>query len=115
MPPSFINPNEDGSVDPDWQEAIEYAEDKYRKLIAKGWPPQKARSVFPNALASRIVTTTNLRNWRHCFIMRSTQEAHPQMKQVILPLLAEFKSKIPIVFDDIEPLTKQTLSMSRMR
>src|SRR5665213_1753729 len=70
MPPSFIYP--DGGVaeemDHDWQEAIDYAEEKYKRLIAKGWPPQKARSVFPNALSSRIFVTGNLRNGRHALI-----------------------------------------------
>ncbi len=46
IPPSFIYP--DGGVleemDADWKAAIEFAEESYKKLIAKGWPPQKARS-----------------------------------------------------------------------
>ena len=37
------------------------------------------------------------------------------MRQVTIPLLAEFKAKIPILFDDIEPLAKQSESMKRMR
>jgi thymidylate synthase (FAD) len=98
-----------------WIEAIEYCQEAYKVMIDCGASPQIARSVFPNALASRIIITGNLRNWRHFFIMRTTKEAHPQMRQVTIPLLEEFKSKIPILFDDLEPLTKQTESMKRMR
>ncbi|MBI3908849.1 MAG: FAD-dependent thymidylate synthase, partial [Pseudomonas fluorescens] len=29
--------------------------------------------------------TGNLRNWRHFLIMRTTKEAHPQMRQVTIP------------------------------
>ena len=35
--------------------------------------------------------------------MRTTQEAHPQMKQVTIPLLQEFQSKIPILFENKKP------------
>jgi thymidylate synthase ThyX len=80
-----------------------------------GWRPQEARSVFPNALASRRVTTGNLRNWRHFFIMRTTAEAHPQMRQVTIPLLAEFQKAFPLLFDDIVPMAKQSESMKRIR
>lgn len=84
-------------------------------MIQSGAAPQIARSVFPNALASRIIITGNLRNWRHFFIMRVTKEAHPQMRQVTIPLLKEFQEKIPILYEDIVPLEKQTISMSKMR
>lgn len=66
-------------------------------------------------VASRIIVTGNLRNWRHFFIMRTTKEAHPQMREVTIPLLAEFQSKIPILFSDIEPLAKQSESMRKGR
>ena len=87
----------------------------YKALILDGCAPQIARSVFPNALASRIIISGNLRNWRHFFIMRTTKEAHPQMRQVTIPLLREFQEKIPILYDDIEPNAKQSESMKRMR
>lgn len=101
--------------DLDWVYSIEEVEKRYKKLLAKGWRPQEARSVFPNALASRIITTGNLRNWRHFFIMRTTAEAHPQMRQVTIPLLAEFKQAFPLLFDDIEPMSRQSESMKKMR
>ena len=84
-------------------------------MIRLGCTPQIARSVFPNALSSRIVTTYNLRNWRHFLLMRTTREAHPQMRQVTIPLLAEFKEKIPVLFEDIEPEAKQADNMRKMR
>ncbi len=119
MPAAFVYPDPDnweGYIDdPDWCTFICQSEKEYKCELAKGRSPQIARSVFPNALASRIIITGNLRNWRHFFIMRTTKEAHPQMRQVTIPLLAEFKEKIPILFDDIEPGAKQSESMKRMR
>jgi len=129
MPPSFIRPPSLSEIAPNdplgyatdpnvvdaWDSAIQQAEESYITMIRRGVSPQIARSVFPNALASRIIVTGNLRNWRHLFIMRSTKEAHPQMREVIIPLLAEFKEKIPILYDDIEPLVKQSEGMRKAR
>lgn len=116
MPPSFIKPaGLSGVADAYWQTGIESAEERYRGMLTNGCSPQIARSVFPNALASRIIVTGNLRNWRHFLLMRCTQEAHPQMRQVTIPLLAEFKAKIPILFEDIEPLMKQSEAIARGR
>jgi thymidylate synthase (FAD) len=118
MPPSFIIPEgvtyeeEDAiRIRQDWTLAIQQAEMSYRNLLVVGCSPQIARSVFPNALASRIVVTTNLRNWRHILIMRTTKEAHPQMREVMIPLLEQFQMTVPILFDDIEAMNKQSEAM----
>lgn len=116
MPPSFIMPvglSIDAAMC--WRDSIRDAEDGYRLLVNSGCTPQIARSVFPNALASRIVTTYNLRNWRHFFLMRTTREAHPQMRQVTIPLLAEFQAKIPILYEDIEPEATQADNLKKAR
>ena len=116
MPASFCEPPDLG---PDarsaWLNAMDQAEMTYKYLLANGCSPQIARSVFPNALASRIVVTGNLRNWRHFFIMRTTKEAHPQMREIAIPLLAEFQERIPILFDDIEPMARQADGMRKAR
>lgn len=101
--------------DQDWVDAINFAEEKYKKLIAKGWKPELARSVFPTALATRIVVSGNLRNWRHFFLMRTTKNTHPQFRQFSIPLLEEFKSKIPILYEDIEPLASQKENLEKGR
>lgn len=97
----------DCKYDTNWLNAITAAEWNYRELLLKGWRPQEARSVFPNALASRLIMTCNLRQWRHFFLMRTSKEAHPQMKQVTIPLLNDFKQHFPVLFDDIQPEQRQ--------
>jgi thymidylate synthase (FAD) len=42
-----------------------------------------------------------MREWRHFFRLRCSSAAHPQMRQVTIPLLLHFKKEIPILFDDI--------------
>lgn len=95
------------AYEPAWLCSIRHAEDEYRNLLDIGWRPQEARSVFPNALASKLIMTGNLRCWRHFFQMRTTVEAHPQMRQVTIPLLAQFKQAVPLIFDDLQPDARQ--------
>lgn len=85
-----------------WLLAMQQAEDSYRDLRALGWRPEQARSVLPNSLKTEIVMTANLREWRHFFRLRTSMSAHPQMREVATPLLEDFKSRIPALFDDIE-------------
>jgi len=82
-----------------WHCAI--CERDYKKLIELGWSPQQARSVLPNSLKTEIVITANLREWRLIFKQRTAKVAHPQMREIMCPLLNELKTKLPIIFDDI--------------
>ena len=85
----------------DWLDAIATTESIYNTLLTKGWSPQQARSVLPNSLKTEINVSANIREWRHIFKQRTAKAAHPQMREVMCPLLDEFKTKIPILFDDI--------------
>lgn len=87
-----------------WEESILHAEQAYMQLLADGAQPQMARSVLPNSTKADIVLTGNYREWRHFLWLRAadkTGSAHPQMKEVTVPLLDELHHRIPIVFDDI--------------
>jgi len=87
----------------DWLYAMKEAEKTYMRLIEHGLPPQIARSVLPNSLKTEIVITYNLREWRHFFKLRTSKAAHPQLRQITVPMLKEFQEKIPAIFDDIIP------------
>jgi thymidylate synthase (FAD) len=84
-----------------WFIAMGDAEVNYNYLIKCGWNPGQARSVLPNSLKTEINLSANIREWRHIFTQRVAKTAHLQMREVMCPLLDEFKSKIPILFDDI--------------
>lgn len=85
-----------------WMEACQYSEQYYNALIDLGEKPQTARDVLNNALKTEIRVTMNLRSWRNFFKLRCAFNAHPQMKELAISLLTAFKSKIPVIFDDIE-------------
>ena len=94
--------NEDSIEYAMWLDAMRIVEETYNKLIEMGAEPQQARSILPNSLKTEIVVTMNLREWRHFFRLRTAKRAHPQMREIACALLADFKKKIPIIFDDIE-------------
>jgi thymidylate synthase (FAD) len=84
-----------------WRESCEWAEEYYFKLLENGATPQEARSVLPNSLKTEIVVTMNLRELRHFFKLRTAKTAHPQMREITVPLLIELKGLLPEIFDDI--------------
>lgn len=85
-----------------WEYAMKHLEAAYKTLRAMESPAQEARSVLPNSLKTEIVVTYDLREWRHFFSLRAEKSAHPQMRQIAIPLLLYFKQNIPVIFDDIE-------------
>lgn len=78
------------------------SEASYQQLLHDGWQPQQAREVLPNALKTEIVVKANLREWHHIFSLRCSKAAHPQIRTLMLGLLEDVKSVLPVVFDDIE-------------
>ncbi|MFA5298532.1 MAG: FAD-dependent thymidylate synthase [Lutibacter sp.] len=84
-----------------WYQTMNNCQNNYNFLIKQGWKPQEARSVLPNSLKTEIVVTANLREWRTIFKQRTSSAAHPQMRELMCPLLDELKTICPVVFDDI--------------
>ena len=90
-----------------WVDAMKLAESFYLSMIDYGATPQEARSVLPNSLKTEVVMTANIREWRHILNLRAagvTGAPHPQMLEVMVPLLKEMKTKLPALFDDIQPM-----------
>ena len=86
-----------------WFAAMHLADIMYSDMLAEGCTPQEARSVLPNSTKTEIVMTANLREWRHFLKLRTASAAHPQMRELTVPLLKELQAWIPVVFDDIQP------------
>ena len=85
----------------EWNQACIDAEKHYMKMLELGATPQIARSVLNNSTKSDINVTMNLREWRHFFDLRCEAPDHPQMRELVIPLLKEMSEVIPIVFDDL--------------
>ncbi len=84
-----------------WQNAVEDAEIAYFEMLAAGAKPEEARSVLPNSLKTEIVMTLDIRAWRNFFKLRSDSHAHPQMREVSDMILAVFKNRYPVFFEDL--------------
>lgn len=86
-----------------WKQSMFVAEKEYFELLNWGCTPQEARSVLPSSIKTEVVMTANLREWRHFLKLRTAKAAHPQMRELTVPLLHELQERIPVVFDDIQP------------
>lgn len=84
-----------------WLKTMQICEDAYKAMIDAGESPQIARSVLPNSLKTEIVITANLRQWREIFRQRTAKAAHPQMREIMIPLLTKLKAELPVIFDNI--------------
>ena len=82
-----------------WKSANEYLERVYMEMLQNKCKPEEARSILPNSLATEIVITTNLRQWRHILKLRTSNKAHSQMREVMIPLLNELKKLVPVIFN----------------
>lgn len=85
-----------------WKSAMLQAEQHYFQLIKNGATAQEARSVLPNSLKTEIVVTANIREWRNILKLRTSTAAHPQIREVMIPLLKELQDKVPVLFEDIQ-------------
>lgn len=82
-----------------WITAMEDLEEKYNFLVEEmDWKPEQARSVLPNSLKTEIVVTANLRQWREILRQRTSKFAHPQMRELMIPLHEELKLKLDPIF-----------------
>ena len=84
-----------------WFETMQRIEETYFRMLQMGAKPQEVRSILTNSLKTEIVVTMNLREWRHFFRLRTSERAHPQMREIAGMVLKGLREKIPVIFDDI--------------
>lgn len=69
--------------DPDVRMAVMQSLATYKELRSKGVAPQLARYVLPNAMRTRLVMSTNIREWRHIIRLRLDKSAQPEMRELM--------------------------------
>lgn len=80
----------------DWKEvdsflhALEIAENQYFDLLNLGWIAQQARAVLPNSLKTELIMTGTIEQWEGFFKLRCAKDAHPQARELAVPLYEEF-------------------------
>jgi thymidylate synthase (FAD) len=84
-----------------WYNAMVAAERAYFELLNAGALAQEASSVLPNSLKTEIVMTMNLCEWFYFFESQTALSEHPQIGEIVIPMLKEFKRQMPAIFEDI--------------
>lgn len=79
----------------DFLSGLGSSERSYFRLINRGWKPQQARQVLPNALKTELVMTGFVSDWQHLCNLRTsiiaeTGQPHPDCSNLIDPLYKEF-------------------------
>lgn len=80
----LLYPEVDNLSDPAncFLQSIKNAEYYYFMLVNRGWKPQQARQVLPNATKTELVMTGFESDWEHFFELRCSGAAHPDAKKL---------------------------------
>jgi len=84
-----------------WKKEVKNIEKTYKELLLKGISPQHARDILPNCLATQLIMTANLREWRYFIKLRNSKQAHPQIRQIAKDILNILYEKCPVIFEDL--------------
>ena len=71
------------------------AEIQYMKLLNDGYPPSSARDVLPNALATNLIITTNIRQWMYMIQRRCGPGDSDNMHEWCKMIRAWFEDHYP--------------------
>ncbi|MCB2182984.1 MAG: FAD-dependent thymidylate synthase [Desulfobulbaceae bacterium] len=80
-----------------WEKAMLEMEKLYTQLLETS-TAQAARTVLPNSCKTELIVYANLLQWLHMFKLRTSKGADPSMREVMIPLLDDFKKLFPAVF-----------------
>ena len=70
---------------------LEELEETYITLIKEeGWKPEQARNILPLALKTELDMCGFAEDWEHFFKLRCGTNAHPQARELAIPLKEEF-------------------------
>ena len=76
-----------------WFDVCMNSEDTYIDLLDKGWKPEQARNVLPSSLKTELYMCGFAEDWEQFFKLRTASNAHPQARELAIPLHEEFKNK----------------------
>lgn len=98
LPPAFAENSEERVV---WERLADEVKTAYQALRELGVRKEDSRFVLPNAAATRIVVTMNLRELLHVFRLRISPAAQWEIRDVCVRMLELGYSIAPNVFGDL--------------
>lgn len=96
----FDNPNNEMVAWGVWKRAIENSEKSYFEMLDLGCTAQEARTVLPNSLKTEVIMTARNYEWGHFFELRCDKAAHPQMRELAVPLFDWFSKYNSTLFNE---------------
>jgi len=81
-------------------------DERYARWRNRSWTPEKTRYFLPTGVKTEYAATLNLGSWNNFLSKRTPVAAHPQMRQIAIPLLRYFRTYLPQFFNAI-PLPEQ--------
>ena len=81
--------NKDGTFF-EFIKALQYAEYYYFILLREGWKAEEARNILPLSLKTELYMCGFAEDWKKFFELRCASNAHPQAKELAIPLKEEF-------------------------
>jgi thymidylate synthase (FAD) len=77
----------------EFEEDLKVIESIYFKWLNKGWKAQEARYFLPTGVKTELVVTGFVSDWEHFLKLRCHSTAHPQARELAIPLQEEFIKK----------------------
>ncbi len=90
---TFIEPLDYAAHQSLYDLSFKQAEDNYFALLQAGSTPEMARAVLPNKLKAAIIITASAEEFERIFALRTAERAHPDMRQVMIPIQDYFRKK----------------------
>ncbi len=86
-----------------WEESCANTENSYIHMTQDHCEPaQQARTVLTNSVKAELFMTARIGEWQHFLKLRAAKDAHPQMREVAVPLLQEFIKRDPMMFQGVQ-------------
>ena len=77
----------------EWETTLQEIEKSYLMLTKNGWKAEEARSILPLSLKTELYMCGFAEDWEQFFELRCAASAHPQARELAIPLKEEFISK----------------------
>ena len=71
-------------------DTLQKIEDTYITLTKNGWKAEEARNILPLSLKTELYMCGFAEDWKKFFELRCASNAHPQAKELAIPLKEEF-------------------------
>jgi thymidylate synthase (FAD) len=90
-----------------YEQATKTAIDSYNKLLELGVCREQARGVLPVGSHTEFITTVNLRNFMHWYMLRAPKDAQWEIQQYAHAALKLIESKFPVAIECFKELQEE--------